>query len=210
MFKKMIITLVVICVLVVVYNVCSHNMPILKGKVVVKHFSNSEDSYVDIITSESGRVRLIFDTEERTYIIKIVIAVEDFEGRAEELDKMIDIGDTLKVNTRKSKGYRRDVLNILAIHKSDQEAKKLRKKASPSWNYRYSKQQRNFCLRGLSKEKRMKKNNIWKMYRALRKIVPSDCLKALFWELIFDPDAIRKRYQDEVTFKVVMSKKWKE
>lgn len=55
----------------------------------------------------------------------------------------------------------------------------------------------------------MKEISTWKMYRSLRKIVPSDCLGTLFWEFLFDPYAIKKRYQNEVTLKVEMSKRWK-
>ena len=123
--KKLFIVLIVLCILAIGFVTCSQTIPTIEGVVTNKYFSNEESSYVDIMISNSELVRLIFDTKDFTssasikISVKIIlVSVHDFEGEAEALDEMIDIGDTLVVEVRQLKGHVRDVLNILAIHKA--------------------------------------------------------------------------------------------
>lgn len=49
----------------------------------------------------------------------------------------------------------------------------------------------------------------WKMFRELWKSVPADCRGALVGELIFNPNALQQRYDEELSFRERMSGRWR-
>ncbi|MCX6740631.1 MAG: hypothetical protein NTZ49_05395, partial [Candidatus Parcubacteria bacterium] len=48
----------------------------------------------------------------------------------------------------------------------------------------------------------------WKMFKKLWSVVPRDCRFALIEEFIFNPNALRQRFENEVEFQEALASRW--
>jgi hypothetical protein len=88
---------------------------ILEGKVIEKHISKEpdEDSLIKIETTDGVRILLKFETREMDSYV--VVCNDVFYGKAEELDKAIDVGDYIRVDTYDRSGLTRKVSKLLSV-----------------------------------------------------------------------------------------------
>ncbi len=48
----------------------------------------------------------------------------------------------------------------------------------------------------------------WRMFRELWKTVPADCRGSLVGELVLNPKALQRRYDEEMSFKQRLDGRW--
>ena len=110
--------------------------PVVKGKVISEVSiprdipKKSQETYpywVDIQTEKQGILRLNFNTKDISYdnvnhrelsgLFIQIGRMDDFEGKALNLEERIQIGDNIKVKVTRRYGQERNVRSIKAIYK---------------------------------------------------------------------------------------------